>query len=174
MENESWAPTPGWEGFYEVSNHGRVRRSSAARGAVVGRILKLTLCKGYPCVMLCRDSKMKNHRVHQLVAKAFLPPREGCNCVNHKDGNRANNHISNLEWCTPAENSRHARDVLGRQVVFGSQNGKARLNEEKAVQIKERLRKGHRKADIARDFHVHPNTIHAINRGITWAHVEAA
>lgn len=63
---------------------------------------------GYKTVGLYVDGKVKRVKVHRLVAEAFLPKEDGKDCVNHRDGNKWNNSVSNLEWCTRSENSKHA------------------------------------------------------------------
>jgi len=80
-----------------------------------GRILKPSLSSlGYWTVGLQKDRNgMKTTYIHRLIAMAFIPNPEQKPNVNHKDGNRANKDINNLEWCTQKENVRHAIDVLG-------------------------------------------------------------
>lgn len=106
-EQEVWKEIVGYDGIYEVSNHGRVR--STKRGKV--RYLKNKNPSGRDVrVALWKDKKPKDFLVHRLVALAFLPKIEGKNCVNHIDGNPKNNHVSNLEWCDHNENNNHAFD----------------------------------------------------------------
>jgi hypothetical protein len=100
-----WIP----EGYYEVSNLGRVRSIKARKGCHKGRILK-SRCKkkGRPSVGLQLNGKGKTHSVHQLVAVAFIgscPPGKE---VNHKDLDRLNNRSTNLEYITHQENIQHA------------------------------------------------------------------
>lgn len=124
-ETEVWVNIAGYEGFYQVSDLGRVRsmpRQSITKQArydkpVVmnrpGRILKVGISSdGYPTVMLCRDGKPKNHRVHRLVAIHFIDNHSDKPAINHIDFNRTNNRVSNLEWCTIRENNLHS---IGRQ-----------------------------------------------------------
>lgn len=89
---------------YEVSNTGRVRNRKS------GRLLQQKLGREgrYMSVYLCNNGHENTQRVHRLVAKAFIPNPENKPQVNHIDGNRLNNHISNLEWCTSKENNLHA------------------------------------------------------------------
>lgn len=119
-KNEIWKPVPGYEGFYEVSSIGRVRsvdhyvNSGNGRKLRKGRVLSQSISiHGYYFVHLSKINKQKSPTVHRLVALAFHPNPENKICVNHKDGVRTNNHISNLEWCTHKENTRHLFDVLG-------------------------------------------------------------
>lgn len=131
LYTEEWRPVVGFEGIYEVSSCGRIRRVANGHGAVAGRMLSPNPNKkGYLRACLCRDGKAKQGRVHTLVAEAFIGPRpEGCE-VDHIDGNRQNNHVSNLRWVTPKENIRAslARNG-GRPGLRGIKNGQSKLNE---------------------------------------------
>jgi hypothetical protein len=69
---------------------------------------------GYMQVTIMKNKKGKSHLVHRLVAKAFLPNPENKPCVNHIDGNKKNNSVTNLEWCTYSENEKHSYSVLGK------------------------------------------------------------
>lgn len=111
---ERWAPIEGYEDTYEVSTYGRVRLVRDNGPARKGHILRLHLCTrgGYPQIRLSKNGKRTFHRVHQLVAKAFIPNPDSKTTVNHKDGIKTNNHIENLEWMTLAENARHECYVL--------------------------------------------------------------
>lgn len=98
-------PVKGYEAHYGVDRFGNVY--SLKGGKVVKR--KLSVSKqGYYCVGLKDNDRIKNARVHRLVAEAFIPNPENKPYINHIDGNKKNNCVDNLEWCTPSENSRHA------------------------------------------------------------------
>ena len=90
---------------YEVSDLGRIRH-------IAGNIRKTRQCAGYQYVCIWQNGKHKNLRVHRLVAKAFIPNPSGKRCVNHIDGNRSNNRVDNLEWCSASENEIHKSRVL--------------------------------------------------------------
>lgn len=106
-ENEVWKDVRGYEGLYQVSNFGRVKNRN--------RLLKLqTKRDGYVGVALFKDGHRKDKLVHRLVAKAFIENAKGKLEVNHKDGVRTNNCVSNLEWCTRSENMRHKIYCSGR------------------------------------------------------------
>lgn len=104
---EVWNDILGYEGLYKISNFGRVK--STVRNE---RILKARAHSGgYLRVNLCKDGKSKDAYIHRLVAQAFLDnPYEKCD-VNHKDGNKENNCVENLEWTTRSENQKHAFDT---------------------------------------------------------------
>jgi hypothetical protein len=114
---ETWKPVVGYEGLYEVSDMGRVRSLDKwcpigryGRVKKKGRILKLDQRHGYMRIMLQNGVRAEKFcsAVHRLVAQAFIPNPMGKCQVNHIDGNKANNTVSNLEWCTPKENMQHA------------------------------------------------------------------
>ncbi len=91
-----WHDIHGYKGSYQVSNTGLIK--SFMRNNSEGSILNPGFKKGYQTVNLCRENIRKSVSVHRLVATTFLPQPDGCNIVNHKDGNKLNNHIDNLEW----------------------------------------------------------------------------
>lgn len=105
---EIWKDIAGYEGLYQVSNFGRVKslgNKSNHKGAI---ILKQSDVQGYMCVGIRRDNGSKMVKVHRLVALAFIPNPECKTQINHKDGDKHNNVVSNLEWVTCAENIAHA------------------------------------------------------------------
>lgn len=111
---EIWADISGWEGKYKVSNYGRVQsieRKDPLDHPVLGRYLQLENASGYRRVSFCEEGIVTRYLVHRLVATAFIPNPENKPCVNHKDGDRSNNHVWNLEWATHSENSQHAIDT---------------------------------------------------------------
>lgn len=106
---EEWRDIKGYEGLYQVSNFGRVRslnRMDSIGRQRQGRILKPSSNEwGYPHVVLSKNGKHKTVRVHRLVAIAFLPNPDNLPEVNHKDENKYNNHVNNLEWCNHQYNN---------------------------------------------------------------------
>jgi len=130
---ETWKPVVGFEEVYEVSTYGRVRRVGSGCGAVIGRILRHCLCLdtwGYHPVRLHDKGKKRQTTVHRLVAEAFLPP-PAKETVNHIDGVKTNNHISNLEWATQQEQHDHAARMGLMKRAKGERNGLAKLTNEK-------------------------------------------
>ena len=125
-EEEEWRDIIGYEGFYQISNLGRVRSLPRIimRAHKDGGIFKYRLngrdiiphkvAGGYLSVGLHKDGSMKNEKIHRLVCRAFhgKPSREKT-FVNHIDGNKLNNIPQNLEWCSAQENNVHSQRVLG-------------------------------------------------------------
>lgn len=108
MTEEVWRPVIGWEGLYDVSNLGRVRsvkrfvRNKNSIRPVESRILKPSLGKnGY---YYLRNCKGKAKYIHRMVAEAFIPNPNALPQINHKDENKLNNSVYNLEWCTQSYN----------------------------------------------------------------------
>lgn len=115
---EIWKDIPGYEGLYIVSNLGNIKslskKISTGNGWYISKekILSPGLDNnGYPLVVLAKDRKYTSIRVHRIVATTFLGVKPKLVC-NHKDGNKSNNHICNLEWVTSRENNMHSRYIL--------------------------------------------------------------
>ena len=103
MNKELWLPIKGYEGLYEVSNTGYVR--SIRRN---NKLLKYNSTSyGYKRVGLYKDGKQKFHTIHRLVAEAFIPNDNLLPEINHIDGDKQNNHVDNLEYCTAKYNINH-------------------------------------------------------------------
>lgn len=141
LDGEIWLPITGYEGFFSCSNMGRIRSEERVKiksnGAISTTFTKIligaTTRKGYSSVYLYREGKGRSFMSHRLVATEFLKKRdESCINVNHIDGVKKNNKISNLEWVTPSENSRHAYR-LGLSLP---KKGKEHFNAKKVLNTK--------------------------------------
>lgn len=157
---EVWRAVKGFP-RYEVSDHGRVR--SSAYGDP--RLLRPGVPRGgYPIVKLHDGPRTKSVRVHRLVATAFVPNALGAPVVNHINGDKTNNHASNLEWVTRAENNRHA--------VRTGLSGSAKLSPEDVEAIREAS--GERTADLAERYGVSVRQINQVRAGGAWGKARAA
>jgi len=123
---EIWKDIVGYEGMYQVSNRKRVKslsrivkRNDGKIRTISERILKQSVANGYLNVGLSKNAKLKTYTVHRLVAIAFIPNPDNLPMINHLDGDKTNNYVSNLEWCTGRENSLHAI----RNGLFVAPNG---------------------------------------------------
>jgi NUMOD4 motif len=162
---ETWKDIKGYEGYYQVSNYGRIKsltRYENGKGGSLwlkkGRIMKQKIHKGYPMVNLTRDKQCRTFNVYQLVAFAFVPNPENKPCINHIDCNKLNSNALNLEWVTYSENNMHAKE---HQLL----NPKKVLSDEQVMAI---LKKSGsmKQCELARLYKVRPNTINYIVRGI--------
>lgn len=116
---EIWKDIQGYEGLYQVSSLGQVRNVKTGRIRV--------LCKhrdGYLKINLTKNGKTKTFMVHRLVANAFIPNKNNLPQVNHKDENKINNSVDNLEWCTAEYNTN-----------YGSRTERATLNSNKSIKV---------------------------------------
>ena len=105
---EKWSAISGYEGRYEVSTLGGVRSLAKPGTQLSGRVLTPVKVHDYLYVTLCKDGTKKRCAIHRLVAAAFIPNPDSKPGVNHKDGNKGNNSVANLEWVTYSENNKHA------------------------------------------------------------------
>lgn len=128
---EIWKDIKGFEGIYQISNLGNVK--SKERNIIRNnnnvlikeKILKKYIRAGYYAVKLYKHNIPINMPVHRLVAITFLENKQNKPCINHKDGNKINNNINNLEWCTYSENTLHAyKNGLEKITEKQRQNGK--------------------------------------------------
>lgn len=182
---EEWREIAGTDGLYEVSNKGRVRSKDRIinkfNGSVVcahrfkGQILSPFFTgKGYLKGQgyLTVNINHKRRKVHRLVAEAFLCNPEKLPQVNHKDGNKQNNSVENLEWCTNRHNVLHAVEKGLR--LKGEEMHNAKLNSETVLFIREKYicgDKEHGAKPLARRFGVSPATIRSIILNKKWRHI---
>jgi len=117
MEKEIWKDIAEYEGLYKISSFGRVC-SNHNRIKTKRRILNVQKNNlGYIHIILSKNGKCKTKLVHRLVAKAFIPNLQNKPEINHKDGNKENNHYKNLEWILHKQNLIHAVKIL--EIKFG-------------------------------------------------------
>ena len=123
---EYWKDIKGFEGLYQISNLKRVKslpRMRVSKGGclcpVSERILSQKIDKyGYPIATLCKDGKNHYIPVHKLMAQAFIPNPKHLREVNHKDENKLNNSISNLEWCTTRYNNLYSKHKISHKLIY--------------------------------------------------------
>lgn len=169
---------------YEVSNLGRVRTLSRSIRYVHAvtreehfrktetRFLKVQFNNrtGYKFHQLYLNKKMYNRNIHTLVAEAFMPKIEGFDYVNHIDGNKHNNILSNLERCTNEYNHEHATSTGLK--ASGSRVGTSKLDELSVLAIKRMLNDGVSKMQISKWFNVSRASISLIALGKTWKSID--
>lgn len=112
---EIWKDVAGWEGIYQVSSFGRIRRLTTRGGRPLTepRILKEKHDgHGYPQITLSKGKSIKYKHIHRLVAESFIPNPNNLREVNHKDENKKNNRVENLEWCTHQYNNVYGTKLI--------------------------------------------------------------
>ena len=162
--DEQWRWVVGYEQLYSVSSYGRVMGKRRIRVSQVDR-------GGYPRMMLSKVGMQKLAYVHRLVAQAFIEQPNGCEVVNHKDGNKLNCHVGNLEWCTDSYNCRHARALGLTPNIRGADHPHAKLTEAEVREFISIFRKGVKMRLYADRYGVDPETLRDIIAGRTWRHI---
>jgi hypothetical protein len=178
LNNQEWVPVPGYGERYLINKKGELFRKESLNN--LGRRISSKLLKpyvypglGYWVYSISYEGKNYCIYMHRLLAEAFIPKIPGKYCVNHKDCNRRNNSLENLEWVTHQENIKHAYDNgkiknLGGE---GDKCGASKLNSEQVKEIKILLKAGEKKGDIAKKFNVSKQNILSISNGYTWRSV---
>lgn len=165
---ERWLPVVGWEGYYEVSDLGRVRRVAPYHGYPAGRLVAQCRTKSglYPRVGLSTPEKRCTYVVHRLVLEAFVGLRPAGHEARHTNGDGWDNRLTNLSWSTHAENigdkQQHGTNSRGER------HGAAKLTDEQAAMVRQRLSRGERQLDIASDLGVNKNVVWRIANGKSW------
>lgn len=166
VDREIWRWVVGYEGLYMASNHGRVmsvpitqERSNRKYHKSGMEVTHHDNGRGYRVLSLYRNGVQDQRTVHRLVAEAFIDNPKNLPEVNHKDGNKANNDVKNLEWVTKSENVQHAVAELD---AFGFNRT---LTEEQVIAIREDTRT---EAEIGKEYGLCQKTINAIKTGKTY------
>lgn len=126
---EIWKEIKDYNGLYFISNLGNIKNAK-------GKILKQGLCsQGYSRLNLTINNKYKTHRVHRLIAEAFIENIDNKPYINHINGIKNDNRIENLEWCTAKDNIRHAFKTGLKISAKGDKHGKSKISNELAKEI---------------------------------------
>lgn len=177
---EIWKSINGYEGFYEISNHGNIRsltrkvKSGNHTVNIKGQILNPTINSyGYKTIILSKENIKKNICIHNLVAQHFLekcPGVQGSKTneynVDHIDNDKLNNHYKNLQWLSVSEHIKKTKNF--GNIKKGEECYNSKLKEEDIVKIRKDLR-AYR--DIANEYNVDTSIIHDIIMGYTWKHL---
>ena len=175
---ETWKDIIGYEGLYMVSNLGYIKsmakewitnKSKRKKPETIMRMA--TDSNGYfQCWLSNGNGKPKNMLVHRLVATAFL--ENDCNkrCVNHKNGNKKDNRVENLEWATSSENIIHAFKNNLIMPPRGSRHGMSIIDEEDVLKIRE-LSEKYSKIELAKMFGIGRRSINNIVNRKSWKHI---
>lgn len=173
MNNEQWRDIPGYEGLIQVSDMGQVKRI----GYVVDRACNrpgmfkpLPTGGGYRSVTFAVNGVRRWFYIHILVMLAFMGPRPHGLVVNHKNGDKTDNRLANLEYVTSAENNRHALRT-GLNTQFGETSKFSKLKNEDVSNIRKYYSYGATPMSLARLYGVGANTILQIVKGKAWKHL---
>jgi hypothetical protein len=176
---EIWKDIFGYEGLYQVNNCGYIKSlpkiinpPNGGKGITKEKILKNTFDKdGYFFVQLSKNGKLSPKKVHRLVALTFVPNPENKPQVNHKDGNKQNNNIDNLEWNTKKENIKHAHEngLINRK---GVKNSQSKLTEQQVLEIRELYSNGkYSSRQLAKEYGMNKSSISSVINRKTWKHM---
>lgn len=159
---EEWKPIKGYEELYSISNYGNVKNKQ--------RLLIKGICKGYNNIVLSKDGIKKTFILHRLVAEHFIKNPDNKKQINHKDLNKLNNNVSNLEWCTPKENMTHAKEkgVMKSIAKYNEYHPKSKLTNQQALEIRELHKNGYKNNQLAVMYNVSKNCMSRLLRNITY------
>lgn len=166
--NLEWQWIPDYENLYGITRDGRVWATK--RRTTIARWRKTSTNRfGYSMIGLTKDGVTSTHSIARLVARTYIPNPENKPQVNHIDGNKKNNTVENLEWCTVSENQTHARTIgLHKNQAKGSRHGNAKLTEEDVAAIRKYRAEGYKIYVIAEMFGVKAVTVSKILSGQEW------
>ena len=159
LQGEEWRDIVGYEGYYQISNKGRVKSFHYGRSYFLKTKIN---SRGYEGVVLSRKGVEKNFSIHVLVAEAFIPNPENKRTVNHKDADKLNNCVENLEWATHRENAIHAWQNGLYSLRKGIENPLAKLSTDSVRYIRKNYKardKDFGQQALAKKFNVNIKTI---------------
>lgn len=174
---EIWKDIPDYNGIYQCSNLGKIKRICRTRGSQIGRILKpIEKTDGHLSITLCKNKIHKRHSIHRLVLFTFIGPCPKEMECRHLDGNPKNNKLDNLCWGTRSENMqdsiRHGTFKHNPPDNSGSNCGTSKLTDEQVIEIKVLIKKGElTDTEIGKIFGIHRRTVADIKLGKTWKYV---
>ena len=152
---------------YLVSNHGKVFSKSTKR------ILAPTKNKEYPQVKISASNREYTRKIHRLIAEAFIPNPDNKPEINHKDGNRGNNELTNLEWVTHSENVKHAYDTGLTKIRHGINASNSKYNDEQIHEVCKLLEEDKGNRYIVSKTGVGDSAISNIKNGRQWTHISS-
>lgn len=176
--NEIWKDIKGYEGYYQISNLGRVKGllrivdHSLTKKYIVKSIIRKNdlLNSGYVIINLAKNGIVRKFIIHRLVAQSFIQNPEKKSEINHKNGIKKDNRVENLEWCTRSENCKHSFDIgLSKR---GEDHYKTKLTEKQVIKIK-RNKNNLTVTEMAKKYHVTYECIRKIIKNYNWKHIIA-
>lgn len=176
---ENWKDIKGYEGLYQININGLVKSLSREINNGNGiRKSKEFITKsydnghGYLRVCLSKNNSKKFILIHALIAIHFIENPENLPIINHKDGNKKNNSVSNLEWCTYSHNNQHGFNTGLIKSLKGEKCKKSKLSDIQVLEIKKMLSENKlTQKEISKKFNISSNTISSIKTKTTWKHL---
>lgn len=152
---------------YNIDWHGRVTNKNTGR-----QVKPQENNCGYMRVQLCNGSNKPRFFVHRIVAELFIPNPLNLPQVNHKDGNKKNNWVDNLEWVSASDNQKHSFSALGRKPtrVCGVNSGACKITLEQIAEAAEKVASGRLIKDVALDYGIHRKYLGALLSGSAKRH----
>jgi hypothetical protein len=179
MNSEIWKDIEGYEGLYQVSNQVRVkslqrlitvhRKYGITTRIIPEKILIPGRGNGYNTVSLWKENKGRTHKLSVLAATAFIPNPDNLPLVNHLDGVKTNDWLSNYEWATYSRNTLHAVEHNLMNTAKGEDAANAKLTENDVRDIRQITGKSNR--EIARNYGVTHSAINSLKQRKTWKHI---
>lgn len=159
---EVWKDMVGYEGHYQVSSLGKIKslKKYFEDKDIIKKVTKDR--RGYLRTNFWLNGKIKGYRIHRIVATAFIPNPENLPQVNHKDGNKENNAVSNLEWVSNLRNRQHAEEIGIRKI---------KLSRNDVLNIRDIFNKGSSLSEIADTYNLSKGHAYSIVTGRVWKHL---
>lgn len=174
MNNEQWRDIPGFEGYFQVSDMGGVRRIAHSdqyrRKANLGPATFKPNKRGYWEVMLARPKFRRLYLVHRVVMLAFVGPCPEGLQVNHKNGDKRDNRLSNLEYVTGSENMRHA-SAMGKLNHAGMRGPSRKVSDQDVLLMRSLLRRGLTVKEVSQLSKLSISQVRRIQKGQSWQFV---
>lgn len=171
LQSDEWRDIPGYEGLYRISKSGKIVSYPKQRNRREVELKPRFTWDGYFTVGLWKNGSQKTYKIHKLVAMTFIPNPNGFPVINHIDGCKTNNDVSNLEWCTRSDNDHHAFKMGLRTSPFAKE---AKLTKEDVKYIRQnhRIHGAYPSAsDLSKQFGVSKACIYSVIEGRRWKNV---
>lgn len=166
---QDFQPLVGYESTHKINKTGCIK-TLKRRGNLEEKILPLFIDRrGYVRVSLTKDNEQKHKTLHRLLAIQFIPNPNNLPQVNHKDGNKKNNNLSNLEWCNNSHNIKHAIKMGLIKSYRGMNARNRKLTKEQVLEIRE-LKGLYSQRELGKMYNVDHTTIGLIHRRVKWSH----
>ncbi len=172
MSDEIWTSAFGLEGYYEVSDRGRIRSVSRSRRKWKGGTypIKPYVELGYHRVMLSRTGKKRKTTLHRLILESFTGISPKDRVAAHRDGDKENNTLPNIYWATPLENQldKHRHGTMPK----GLTHGMTKLSEDQVLAIRLARKRGERAVKVAKRFKISQTHVYSICNLDSWKHLQ--